>query len=298
MPNFLNVPDELAGFDRAGVLILPVPWDGTASYGKGTRHGPEAISRASCYVETFDEELGEDVEGLGWHLLPAVECSGAGPEEVVERVHAAASSALERGGGRFLLTLGGEHSVSPGVVRAQAERIPGLSVLHLDAHADLRNEYEGSRHSHACACRRIRELVDVTVSVGIRSLSAPEAALVRAEGVPIWWARDVAGRTDWIGAAVDALGPDVYVTLDLDVLDPSIMPATGTPEPGGLGWREVVALLAETARRRNIVGADLVELAPISGFHAPDFLAARLAVRLAALAARGRRGEGQDVQPG
>lgn len=278
--NFLDLPEADSTFENARVLVLPIPYDGTASYGSGARHGPRAIIDASRFVETYDEELGRSVDGLGYHLLDAIETDAATADELTERIHREAAAILDRGGDRFLLSLGGDHSVTPGIVRAFAERRPNLSVLHIDAHADLRTEYEGTRNSHACACSRIRDYTDKTVSVGIRSLSAEEATRIEEERIPIFWARDVAGRTDWIDEAVDLLTDEVYLTIDLDGLDPSIMPATGTPEPGGLGWYETLALIRETARRKRIVAADVVELAPIEGFHAPDFLAARLAVKV------------------
>jgi agmatinase len=279
-PTFLGLPAEDSTFQGARVLVLPVPFEGTVSWGGGAGRGPAAILEASKYVETWDEELDLLPEVLGFHLLPEIEPGDSDADEMTERIHAAAAKVLDRAGDRFLLTLGGEHSVTPGIVRAFAERREGLSILHVDAHADLRPEYEGTRNSHACACRRIRDHVTDTVSVGIRSLSEEEARLVREERIPIYWAKDVVGRTDWIAEAVGRLSDTVYVTIDLDALDPSIMPATGTPEPGGLGWYELTALLRETAERRRVVGADLVELAPIPGLHAPDFLAARLALKV------------------
>ncbi|MCU0724796.1 MAG: agmatinase [Planctomycetes bacterium] len=292
---FLGLPEESSTFEESRVLVLPVPYDGTTSYRPGARFGPEAIIAASRFVETYDEELGISPACLGFHLLPEVPPAGTGADEMTERIWRAAREVLGKAGDRFLLTLGGEHSVTPGVVRAFAERYPDLSVLHLDAHADMRAEYEGTRNSHACACARMRDHVKTTVSVGIRSLSGEEAAAIRRDEVPVFWAREIAGRTDWIEKAIAGLGSTVYVTVDLDVFDPAIMPATGTPEPGGLSWYEVCALLRETARRREIVGADVVELAPAAGLHAPEFLAARLAVKLVTYA---REAEIRDLDGG
>lgn len=277
---FLGLPAEVSTFEQSRVLVLPIPYDGTTSYGSGARFGPEAIIAASAYVETYDDELDLETDRLTYHLLPAIPPTGAGSDAMTEQIYGAAREILAGSGDRFLLSLGGEHSVTPGLVRAHAERYEGLSVLHLDAHADLRESYEETRNSHACACRRLREHVDRTVSVGIRSLSKAEADLIRAENIPVYFARDIVGRTDWVEEVVEGLGPEVYVTVDLDVLDPSIMPATGTPEPGGLSWAEVLAVLRAVSRRRKIVGADLVELAPNPGTHAPDFLAAKLALKL------------------
>ncbi|MHC4471833.1 MAG: agmatinase [Planctomycetota bacterium] len=281
---FLGLDEEDSTLDRADVLVLPVPYEGTVTYGGGTARGPAAILEASQQVETWDEELRLDMEAIGYHVLPEIHADPAGADAMAERIHETAARVLGSAGDRFLLSLGGEHSVTPGIVRAFAERVEDLSILHIDAHADMRAEYEGSANSHACAGRRMREIVDTVVSVGIRSLSREEAEYVEREGASIHWARDTAGRTDWIPRAVSELSPNVYLTIDLDGLDPSIMPATGTPEPGGLGWYETLALIRETARARTIVGADIVELAPIEGLVAPDFLAARLALKVVACA--------------
>jgi agmatinase len=277
---FLGLPEADSTFEKSRVLVLPIPYDGTTSYRPGTRFGPQAILDASRYVETYDEELDLVPEHLGYCTLPEIPPAGTGADEMAERIYRAAAEILERAGDRFLLTLGGEHSVTPGIVRAVAERRPGLSVLHIDAHGDLRGSYEGSRYSHACACARIRDHVEKTVSVGIRAVSAEEARSIREEEIPVFWARDVVGRRDWIPEVVEMLSDEVYLTVDVDGLDPSIMPATGTPEPGGLGWYETLALFRAVAERRRIVAADIVELSPIPGMSAPDFLCARLAVKI------------------
>ena len=222
---FLGLPES----PDADVLVLPIPYEGTVSYGGGTAAGPAAILDASAYVETWDEELGVSLESLGYRVLPPVEPGDRSADEMTEAIYQAARASFVDG--RFHLSLGGDHSVTPGLVRAASEGTGGLSVLHIDAHGDLRDEYEGTRNSHACACRRIRDHVSTTVSVGVRAISEPEARLIDDEEIPIFLARDIVGRTDWIGEAVDLLTDDVYLTLDLDGLDPSILPATGTPEP-------------------------------------------------------------------
>lgn len=278
---FLGLPEGPEAFEQARVLILPVPFEGTASYGTGARFGPGAILHASQYVETWDEELELLLERLGFCTLPAIEVVD-GPEEMIEKIYRATDSVLERAGDRLLLVLGGEHSITPGIVRSFAERHDGLSVLHIDAHADLRDSYEGTRHSHACACRRIRDYVETTVSVGVRSLSAAEAALIREDGIPVYTAIEVAGSTDWMDEALGLLTGEVYVTIDLDALDPSVMPATGTPEPGGIGWWDLLRLLRRVGAEKRVMGVDIVELAPIPGLSAPDFLAARLAAKIVA----------------
>ena len=223
---FLGRPEADSGFTGSSVLVLPIPYEGSVTYGIGTARGPAAILAASAQVETWDEELALDAEAIPYHVLPEIPPADD-PDAMTERISEAAAAILDRAGDQFLLTLGGEHSVTPGIVRALAERHDDLSILHLDAHADLRAEYEGSANSHACACRRMRDHVETTVSVGVRSLSREEAEYVDRARPAIYLARDVVGRTDWIEEAVAHLTNRVYVTVDLDVLDPSIMPATG-----------------------------------------------------------------------
>jgi agmatinase len=264
-------PDRSA-FETANVLIWPVPYEKTVSYGLGTREGPEAIIDASRYMELYDEELGGETADIGIHTLPAMEAERA-PEEMIPALEREAQRLL--GTGKFLCMLGGEHSITPPVVRAFCAKYPKLSVLQIDAHADLRESYEGSRFSHASAMRRVVESCPA-VQVGIRSLSIEEARAIPTLPTRIFWAKDIAGRTDWIDEAVGALTGDVYLTLDIDGLDPSVVPATGTPEPGGLMWYETLALLRAVAARRRIVGMDLVELCKSPVSNAPSFLSAKL----------------------
>jgi agmatinase len=278
--NFGGLEGEFADFDRAAIAVLPVPYDFSTSYQGGTRWGPRAMIEASRYMELWDDELGATYRA-GIHTLPEIEPTALGPEAMVGRVEHAARWVLERG--KLLAMLGGEHSITAGAVRAVKERYPDLSVLQLDAHADMRDEYLETRYSHACVMRRIREMVPAA-SVGIRSMSEEEAELLRREPAPIWSPRAFRElKGDW-EPVLSALTDQVFVTLDLDVLDPSILPATGTPEPGGLDWYETVDLLRAVAARSRIVGFDVVELAPIPGQVASDFLAARLTYRLIGLA--------------
>ena len=264
-------PDRSA-FESASVLIWPVPYEKTVSYGLGTREGPEAIIDASRYMELYDEELGGETADIGIHTLPPMDTERA-PEEMIPAIEREAGRLLKTG--KFVCMLGGEHSITPPVVRAFRARYPKLSVLQIDAHADLRESYEGTPLSHASAMRRVVESCPA-VQVGIRSLSIEEARAIPSLPTRIFWAKDIAGRTDWIDAAVEALREDVYLTLDIDGLDPSVVPATGTPEPGGLLWYEVLALLRAVAARRRIVGMDLVELCKSSVSNAPSFLSAKL----------------------
>jgi agmatinase len=269
---FGGLESAQSAFETASVLIWPVPYEKTVSYGLGTREGPDAIIEASRYMELYDEELGGETADVGIHTLPAMEADRA-PEEIIPAIEHEARRLIETG--KFVCMLGGEHSITPPAVRAFRARYSRLSVLQIDAHADLRDSYEGTPFSHASAMRRVVEVCPA-VQVGIRSLSSEEARAIPTLPTQIFWAKDIVGRTDWIDAAVEALSEEVYLTLDIDGLDPSIVPATGTPEPGGLTWYEVLALLRAVAARRWIVGMDLVELSTSPGNNAPSFLAAKL----------------------
>jgi len=278
--NFGGLEDEHAALERARIAVLPAPYDFSTTYQGGTRWGPRAILTASQNMELWDEELGATYRA-GIHTLPELEPTALGPEAMAERVERAVGWILDRG--KLPVLLGGEHSLTAGAVRAAAKRIRGLSVLQLDAHADMRERYLDSPYSHACVMRRVREIVPAA-SVGIRSMSEEEAQALTREPAPLWSTRAfraLQGRWDPI---LKSLTDEVYVTFDLDALDPAALPATGTPEPGGLDWYEAVDLLAAVARSHRIVGFDVVELAPIPGQVASDFLAARLAYRLMGLA--------------
>lgn len=278
--NFGGLDDAFSGLEGARAVVLPVPYDFTTSYQGGTRGGPRAILEASRNMELWDDELGPTYRA-GIHTLPELEPTALGPGAMCARVEQAVGWILDRG--KLPVMLGGEHSLTAGAVRAAARRVPGLSVLQVDAHADMRDTYLDSPDSHACVMRRVREIVPA-VSVGIRSLGEEEAEHLRAHPAPIWSVRQFrALRGDW-APILDALSDDVFVTFDLDGLDPGILPATGTPEPGGLDWYEAVDLLRAVARRARIVGFDVVELAPLPGQVASDFLAARLVYRTLGLA--------------
>jgi agmatinase len=275
--NFLGLPDEHARRDRAAGVLLPVPYERTVSYGHGAGRGPAAIVEASRYVELYDHELDAEPWRRGIHTLPPLEVRGEGLDAVVEEVAAAWAGLLA--GGAFPVLLGGEHTVTVGAVRATAERFGGLSVLQLDAHADLRDRYEGSPWSHACVMRRVADWVPA-VGVGIRALSADEAAFARAAGRPLIWGERLYGAGDWMGEALAALTDTVYLTFDVDFFDPSIVPATGTPEPGGGLWYPTLAFLRRLFEEKRVVGADVVELAPREDQPAASFLAARLVYKL------------------
>jgi agmatinase len=278
--NFGGLEGEFSDPARASALILPVPYDFSTSYQGGTRWGPRAILEASRNMELWDDELGP-VYKHGIATLPEVEPTALGPEAMTERVEQAVSWIVEQK--RLPVVLGGEHSITAGAVQALHRRYPKLSVLQIDAHADMRDEYLESKFSHACVMRRIRERVPAA-SVGIRSMSEEEAAFLKANPAPIWSTRSYRALRGDPAPVLDALTGDVFVTIDLDGLDPAFLPGTGTPEPGGLDWYELVDLLAAVARTRRIVGFDVVELAPLPGNVASDFLAARLVYRTIGLA--------------
>ncbi|MGK7346272.1 MAG: agmatinase [Candidatus Nitrospinota bacterium M3_3B_026] len=269
--------------DGAAAVVLPVPYDSTTCYRSGTRGGPRAIIEASAQVELYDPEWGVDLEGLDVVLLPEVEQEVSGPEAMVKRVETVYRAVSEKV--PFVLTIGGEHSVSAAAVRVLAERFKGaLTVVQIDAHADLRDSYQGSPASHACVMRRISEHAPI-VQAGIRNASREEAEFIRTSGHPVYHAWDIAGRTDWIGGMIEHLEENVYITIDLDGFDPSVVPGVGTPEPGGLGWRETVEAIRGIGRERKIVGADVMELLPVPGSVVSDFTAARLCFKLLAAAA-------------
>ena len=274
--NFLGLGPEHSRLETSRVAILPVPYDFSTSYQGGTRWGPQAIVAASRNMETWDDELGAAYKA-GIHTLPEVETTALGPGPMAERVEHAFDWMYAQG--KLPVMLGGEHSITAGAVRSALRRHPNLSVLQLDAHADMRDRYLDSPDSHACVMRRIREVCPAA-SVGIRSLSEEEAQHLKAHPVPVWSVRSYRALEGNPQPVLDALTDEVFVTFDLDALDPSALPGTGTPEPGGLDWYEAVDLIAAVAKTRRIVGFDVVELAPIPGSVASDFLAARLTYRL------------------
>jgi agmatinase len=264
-------------FEDSEAVILPVPFDRTTSYVSGTRHGPRELLLASAQVELWDEEVGIDVHGRGLLTLPEMDLTALGMSEAMQAIRQTAAHLLDRG--KFLLTVGGEHSITPPLVAAAAARHQGLGVLQVDAHADLRDSYLGERNSHACAMRRVLDHAPV-VQVGIRNISEDEARALPSLPTTIFYDWNMRDDPAWVDRAVDALPDRVYVTIDLDGLDPATMPAVGTPEPGGLSWRELMTLLRRTFERRTVVACDVVELCPVPGLASPNFIAARLVYKL------------------
>ena len=276
--NFAGLEGDAARLDFARVLILPVPYDSTTSYKAGTREGPQAILDASTNLELFDHELGRETATVGIHTLPEVAPVLSGPQAMVQRLYQVAKALLPHD--KLMVMLGGEHLLSAAMVQAFLEKYPRLTVLQFDAHADLRDEYLESHYTHACTARRIVERCPL-VQVGIRSLSAEEWEFLKTKPpITTFFAQDRPLSEDDLARLVAALGPQVYITFDLDALDPSIMPGVGNPEPGGLGWWESLRILRKVAQKRRIVGFDLVEYCPPEGNTAGAFTAAKLAYKL------------------
>ncbi len=277
-PNFLALTPDQSALESASVTLIPVPYDSTTSYRGGARDGPAGIIAASAQMEDYDPELDLDVAALGIHTLPSLEPHMGGPDRMVQRVRRAVAACMAPG--RVVGVLGGEHSLTAGSVEAHLEVFPSMSVLYLDAHADLRDEYQGAQWGHASAARRVHDICPLALA-GVRSLSLEERDFIRDNNVPLW---PCPPDGDLLPAdeILAALSENVYVSVDLDVFDPSLMSAVGTPEPGGLNWRQVTSLLRSVAENRRIVGFDVCELAPSEGPTACTYTAARLVAKLAA----------------
>ncbi|MCX6272930.1 MAG: agmatinase [Bacteroidetes bacterium] len=273
MKRYGDIPLEYAR-ETARVVILPIPYDGTSTWIKGADKGPEALLEASANMELYDIETDTEVYLKGIYTAPPV-LEKSSPEKMVEAVYRAAGRYVAEG--KFVVGLGGEHSVTYGQVKAYFDNFPAMSVLQLDAHTDLRGVYEGSPYNHACVMARVQELCPI-VQVGIRSMDVGEKKRLNPERV--FWAHRVHGSQEWWDKAVGLLSDDVFITIDLDVFDPAILPSTGTPEPGGLLWYETLAFLKYVISKKNVIGFDIVELCPSAQSPSSDFLAAKLVYKL------------------
>ena len=271
--NFCGLPEEFSALKNSAVVLLPVPFDETSTWLRGSDRGPDAIIEASRHLELYDGETNTEVYRKG--ICTAQTIRATGSESMISEVYATTTALLRQG--KFVVAVGGEHSISIGAIRAHSVFYQNMAVLHLDAHADLRDEYEGSRFNHGCTVARIKETVDTVVSVGIRSMASSEREKIDEKLV--FYADSVHESKDWVRDTLAVLPEQVYVTIDLDVFDPGIMPSTGTPEPGGLDWYQVIGLLKAVSRHRVITGFDIVELCPTDN-KAPDFLAAKLIYKL------------------
>lgn len=274
--NFGGIDEsKYADIDTAKILILPVSYEGTVSYGTGTGAGAMAIIDASRNMELYEEETNAEVYKIGIHTLPEFTPRET-PKKMMDDLYGYSKDLLELD--RFICMLGGEHSISAPIIQAHNENFENLSVLQIDAHADLRDEYDGTPHSHASIMARVvKDMRIPSVQVGIRSISGDEARSLNGDlPTTIYWARDIVGRTDWIDEAIDKLTENVYLTIDIDGLDPSIVPTTGTPEPGGLGWYETLTLIRKLAEKKRVVGMDLVEYSYNEHYDSPAFLCSKL----------------------
>jgi len=279
--SFVAVGPEETNPEDCRVVVVPVPYDATTSYRGGAREGPRAIIEASRYLEDYDIELNREIYQVGIHSLPEVQAHVGSPADMVERVQTVVGPFARDG--KLLAVLGGEHSISVGVVRALREIYQDLSVLYLDAHGDLRDEYMGSGFSHACTARRIWEMCPL-VEVGVRSVSQEEMHFIQqeeGEGLKVYFYGEGDRKASWnVEEVLNDLSEHVYVSIDLDVFDPSLMAAVGTPEPGGPDWDAVLSLLRAVCMGRSIVGFDVVELCPGSGPLSCSFIAAKLAYKV------------------
>lgn len=268
--NYAGIPDEFAQLETAKVILIPVPYDGTSTWGKGADKGPQAFLEASENMETYDIETDTEVYEQGIHLADAI-TENTSAEAMVNAVHKTVKEHIKRN--KFVTLVGGEHSISIGTIRAFNECFDNLTVLHIDAHADLRKSYEGTKFSHACAVHEASQTTNL-VQVGIRSMDAIEKTFMDEEKT--FFAHDMVNDEFWMDKAIEAMTDNVLITFDLDALDSSIMPSTGTPEPGGLFWYETLEFLKQVFEEKNVVGFDMVELCPNPNDKSSDFLAAKL----------------------
>ncbi len=285
--NFLGIEPRYSGFERSRIVIHPVPYERTVSYGGGTERGPGALLEASHYIEFYDEETGREIHSeLGIATLPHLAVAKKRDEDALEVLYEKTRELIRQE--KFVVTIGGEHTITQAPVAAFAEVYRDLSVLQIDAHSDLRQEYEGNKFSHASVMARVCEFLDPRrlVQVGIRAQCVEEARMIQQLGITTLYAHQIRSHRyetflrTWQDYAVERLTEHVYVTFDVDGLDPSIMPSTGTPEPDGLFWHETMVLLRKLGRRKTVVGCDVVELAPAKGVTHPDLAAARLVSKM------------------
>lgn len=272
--NFAGVEDEYCTYENASVLLQSIPYDGTSTWGKGADKGFEVFLDALANMELFDIETRSEVYKKGVHILDAI-TEDASPKAMFEAVYKNTQELLKTG--KYLTFFGGEHSVSIGLIKAFYEKYDNLTVLQLDAHTDLRPDYHGSKYNHACAVYDASQNTNL-IQVGIRSMDISEMEYLNED--KCYFGEKIYGKTDWMDASIAQMTNDVYLTIDLDVFDPSIMPSTGTPEPGGLDWNTTIKYLRKVFEQKNVVGFDIVELAPIDGLKAPEFLAAKLYYKL------------------
>ncbi len=274
--SFLDLEDKYSNFNKAKAVILPIPYEKTVSYGKGTAMGPLAIIDASRSIELYDDEVNCEPCDIGIHTLEQINCDFE-PKKMIDKVQKICNYLLKKE--KFIISLGGEHTISLGCIRSFISARYDFSVLSIDAHCDLRNEYEGRKHCHATVMRRVVEQGIPIVEVGIRSYSKEESEFItNSENTMILKADEIhnSGKDIWQSRVLSNLKDRVYLSIDVDGFDPSIISTTGTPEPGGLSWQQVLTLLKKLFLQKEVIGMDVVELSPVKGFHGPNVLTAKL----------------------
>lgn len=285
--NFLGIEAQYSNLEDSKVVIVPIPYELTVSYGSGTAKGPEAILKASHYVELYDEETGREVyRELGIATLEPLNLKGLSEKDALGLIFDTCNKLISKG--KFIISLGGEHTITQALIAPFANEYKNLSVLHIDAHSDLRNEYLGNKLSHACVMARVCEYLNPEnlVQVGIRAQCKEEAKFIKEKNITTLYSHEIkTGKYDkfgktWQEYVIKKLTENVYLTFDVDGMDPSIMPSTGTPEPNGLYWEEIMKLLSLLGKHKNVVGCDIVELSPIEKLHHPDLTTAKLASKM------------------
>lgn len=280
--NFLGIEEKYSSYEKSKIVVIPIPFEATTSYGKGTSRGPGAILDASHYVEFFDEETEREVcFEKGICTLRELRFKNLSIEKAFQKIYDVILKEIRNN--KFVVTLGGEHSISNPVIRAHFDHYREFSILHFDAHSDLRQEYEGSKFSHASFAARVYEFNSDIVQVGIRAQCKEEAEFIRRNKIKTFYACKIRRGeygVNWEEKVLEFLKENIYITFDVDFLDPSIMPSTGTPEPGGFFWDETLKMFEMLGKRKNIIGFDVVELSPKKDFVFPDFLTAKLIYKM------------------
>jgi len=275
--NFLGIEPSFSDERTSRVVILPVPYDGTEEWHTGSRFGPREIIDASEYLEYYDLEMDRETYRCGIFTAPFIQPDAAGPEQTIARILESARPYVKKS--KFVLALGGEHTVSLGTVKAFQEKYDDLRVIHLDAHADFRDSYNGSKFGQATVMRRISEICPV-FEIGVRSISTEEKQYIDSNNIPVLYGHRYSSNPGLLDKMLDGIMGHVYLTIDLDVFDPSFIPAVGTPEPGGLSWEAVLDIVRRISSRLSVVGADIVELCPSQGGSSSAYSAAKLAYKI------------------
>ena len=277
--------EAIASYENAKAVILPIPYEATTTYRKGCEHGPDAVLEASDQLEAYDEELGQETcHSVGIYTSDYVADTRSNPDLTAEEMLRETTETVIQfiQDQKFVVGIGGEHAITTGIVRAYQQALDqAFTVVQIDAHGDMRHEFEGSLHNHACVMRRVLEMGLPTLPVGIRAICKEEAELIKAKEIPVIWAREMAFDPDWIEKAINQIKtPKVFITIDVDGIDPSLIPGVGTPEPGGMGWHETLRFLRRVFETHEVIGCDVMELAPVVDSVVSEFSTAKLIYKL------------------